>query len=145
MFNEAGAGHYDAAELCDTTQAQSLPITSNHRENIKTCSCGKNDKNNKTHCHPVTTKYTTRTQCICCTNERACTTLCCCKSCNNPFGQKPPTDDQQPLRKRQRHEMQRRVSKGAIFAYDEAEIVSSGPRSMLEFFILEAILKINIV
>ena len=51
VFNEAGAGHYDAAELCDTTQAQSLPITSNHRENIKTCSCGKNDKNNKTHCN----------------------------------------------------------------------------------------------
>lgn len=46
-----------------------------------------------------------------------------------------------PLRKRHRHEMQQKVSKGVIFANEEGENVSIGPRSMLEFFILESILK----
>ena len=50
-------------------------------------------------------------------------------------------DDQKPLRKRRRHKMQQNVSKGVIFVNDEGENVSSGPRSMLEFFILESILK----
>ena len=100
VFNQAGAGHYDAVEFCDSTQALSLPVSSVNEGNIKACSCGKNDKKTTTtHCHPITTKYTTRTQCICCRKERACTTLCCCKSCNNPFGQKPPKDDKKTTEK----------------------------------------------
>lgn len=99
----------------------------------------KNNNANKTHCHPVTIKYTTRCQCICYNKQSPCSGLCSCKRCNNSFGKRAITHDlKKPKRKRH---WQLEVSKSLCFALNEGELVPSGSRSMLEFFILESILK----
>ena len=102
----------------------------------------KNDKMNKSHCHPVSSKYTTLIHCKCCKESKPCTNLCRCKTCNNPFGKKLPTkDSMQMSRKRPRQPWQQKLPKSVKFALDAREHVSNGPRSILEFFVLEAITK----
>ena len=144
-FNQSGAGHYDGVVVCDDERIQplALPVTSNGADAGKgPCSCGKNDKTDTSHCHPVASKYTTITRCTCCKESKACTNLCKCKTCNNPFGKKlPTTESMQTSRKRPRHSWQHKISKSVKFALDAREHVSSGPRSILEFFILESITK----
>lgn len=54
----------------------------------RSSSCGKNDKRNRTHCHPTESKYTTIVRCKCYRKNKACTSICKCKSCNNPHGRK---------------------------------------------------------
>lgn len=141
VFNQSGCGHYDAAVLLDTDLTKPENMPPHDKDPIQSrCSCGKNDKDNKTHCHPVTFKYTTNSQCSCYNKGRPCSGLCSCKRCNNSFGNRPVTL-RETKRKRQRHQLQRDVSKSLCFALNEGELVPCGSRSMLEFFILESILK----
>ena len=96
-FNQSGAGHYDGAVLYDADQTQPpLPLsltTHVYDGDESPCSCGKNDEMNKSHCHPVSSKYTTLIYCKCCKESKPCTNLCRCKTCNNPFGKRLPTKD----------------------------------------------------
>ena len=111
-FNQSGAGHYDGVVLCDSDQIQpvALPLTSESDAyiaggDVGACSCGKNDKMKRSHCHPVTSKYTTLVRCKCCKESKPCTNSCRCNNCNNPFGRKLiTTEAKQALRKRPRQQ-----------------------------------------
>lgn len=141
-FNQSGAGHYDCALLCDMERSAHLAIQPTTKVIDGCCSCGKNDKMKRSHCHPVASKYTTVLLCKCCKEEKACTNACRCKTCKNPFGKKPLMEMSiQMSRKRPRHQWQRNIPKSVNFAIDAGEHVTSGSRSMLDFFILESILK----
>ena len=143
-FNQSGAGHYDSVVLC-ASPIKPLAVPSSTRiSDDGPCSCGKNDKMNKSHCHPITSKYTTVVYCKCCKNNKPCTNMCKCKMCKNPFGTRKITADTSEVhvsRKRPRHQWQIHVSKSVKFAIDVGEDVNTGSRSMLEFFVLESILK----
>ena len=142
-FNQSGAGHYDSVVLCNTEHIKAIRVPSGANDGDGSCSCGKNDKMNKSHCHPTVSKYTTVVQCKCYKNDKACNDKCRCKTCNNPFGRKLQSTDAslQASRKRPRQQWQMSVPKSVRFAIDTGEEIASGSRSLLEFFVLESILK----
>ena len=72
-FKQCGPGHYDAAVVCSTGSKNALPVpicASDEKAAESSCSCGKNDKMNKSHCHPTQSKYTTIVKCICVKNNK---------------------------------------------------------------------------
>ena len=96
----------------------------------------------QTHHTVILLHQSSITCCTCCKESKPCTNLCKCKTCNNPFGKKlPTTESMQTSRKRPRQPWQQKICKSVKFALDAREHVSSGPRSILEFFVLESITK----
>ena len=137
-YNQYGSGHYDGVVF-----GLDHPIPISSSLTINKCNCGKNDKTGvQTSCLPRESKYTTVIRCPCYKSERACTKLCTCKKCANPYGAHErvlgPTKSS---RKRQRHMWQVSMPKSSIFALDAGEKVTAGPRSILEFFALEQTVK----
>lgn len=80
-FVQHGAGHYD---LAIHSEQQSPPECSQlgHADPNK-CTCGRK-KQSGAACTSALNKYTCR--CPCYNTGRACTELCKCKYCQNPFG-----------------------------------------------------------
>ena len=112
-FNQYGAGHYDGVTL-SSTSSRPHSVTSSIQS--AQCSCGKNDKSDKTHCQPQVMKYTSVTRCQCYKEQKACTPFCKCKNCSNPFGNNLPASNAMPSRKRPRQQWQCTVPKSAQFA-----------------------------
>lgn len=139
-YNQYGVGHYDAIITSNNSQ---LPTSSTSAASTEVahCTCGKNDKSSQTRCKPQEMKYTSVIRCPCCKNETACTVLCKCKNCKNPFGCQPEIEEAGVARKRPRHMWQHNVQKSSIFATEVMKTVPTGPRSILEFFVLECTLK----
>ena len=107
----------------------------------ESCTCGKNDVRGSSahHCTPVVTKYSTTIRCKCVKSGRGCSQDCRCKNCGNEFGLRPNIVDP-PKCKRPRHVMQRTIPKSVVFSLQQEEDITSGTRSILEFFVLEGII-----
>jgi hypothetical protein len=139
-YLQHGGGHYDAA-IPMQSDHNGVDVPSNQavsEEKSCSCSCGKNDKTGGTHCHSMASKYTTVIKCKCLQSQRGCSTTCKCKNCHNPEGQRCT---QPPQRKRFKHDWQRKIVKSVCFASDQGEHISYGPRTILEYFVLECVLK----
>lgn len=134
-FTSTGCGHYDAVLKRDNIQQES---TASANSPDKFCTCGKNAKSSTNNCVPILTKYTTTIRCWCLRNEKKCTELCRCRSCDNQYGRQPGIS--QPQRKRLRYSHQIPVGKSLIFGCEQGEDMNYGRRSTLEFFVLEGVL-----
>ena len=131
-FTQFGSGHYDGVSISSDSDTSST-------KGIYKCSCGKNDKTNQDHCIAIKSKYTTQIRCKCLKNDKVCHSSCYCKNCNNPLGKR--ISGKIPPRKRQKHEWQNYSQMNSYqFGIFKGEDVSSGPLTMLEFFIFENIL-----
>ena len=138
-FNQHGSGHYDGV----VTKAESA-ITANHTappnlEHVQKCTCGRNDKTECTHCTVTKTKYGTTTRCPCLQNNLPCTSQCRCRNCDNPNGKK--NSESHPQRKRPRYEWQKLqpTQNSLQYAAGMGEDIAMGPRTMLEYFLLNCI------
>ena len=127
-YNQYGAGHYDAAVLYDDNNVKSLASP----RSAKMCSCGKLGRG---HCTKVDYKYTTTVHCPCFKENRACTEKCKCTNCQNSYGSKYIS---LPSRKRPRQQYQIKVPKSGL---DAGELITSGPKSMFQFFLLQCVLR----
>ena len=128
-FNQSGAGHYDGAVLCDADQTIAA-FTINYTFDESPCSCGKNEQiTPSSSLINVYNAYTLK----CCKESKPCTNLCRCKTCNNPFGEKN-CPQKTPCRHQDSHGS-KQIPKSVKFVLDAREHVSSGPRSILEFFV----------
>ena len=141
-YNQFGPGHYDGILIEKDSDQVSTEPQPQIEVNTVSCTCGKNDKKNSTHCHPKTRKYSTVCMCSCYNGEKGCSQYCKCKSCKNPLGRHTENRDAgsaQP-QKRPRHNWQISIPKSATFALQKGEILNCGTRSLLEFFTLEQVL-----
>ena len=97
------------------------------KENIISCSCGKNANTSGTsnveHCFTKPgSKYSSR--CLCLKNEVACNDNCGCRCCRNPFGQHKDISSKSAKgrpRKRARHDMSTTRNTGAKFMQEKDE------------------------
>lgn len=137
-YNQYGPGHYDGLIEEDATLTQHGGTQPLQNAIASHCSCGKNDKNSKTHCHPKTHKYTSVCFCPCYNKKIGCSDHCRCKSCSNPIG-KRTTVDHPPAKKRPRHIWQKPMKSSANFASKAGERINPGSRSLLEFFAMEQV------
>ena len=97
------------------------------------------DKMNMSHCHPVTSEYTTITHCNCYKESKACTNLCRLGTIlsGENYSQKTLYKPQGNNGSKKKNHLR----KSAKFALDAREHVPSESRSILEFFIIEFITK----
>lgn len=135
-YSHTGSGHYDA--VIQKTAAEPLP---NNVSKIAHCKCGINKATdpNSQDCVPMKSKYTLSIRCSCLKQNKKCTVLCKCKHCGN--GKEEIKTTTEPLRKRRRYDHQILYTKSADFGLQRGEAMSQGARSVLEFFVLEGILK----
>ena len=130
-FTQYGSGHYDG--VLSKSKGDQTP------KMHLTCSCGKNDKEDKLHCQEIKCKYTTVIRCHCLKNKRACSEYCRCKNCGNKLGKRVVHETHQ--RKRRKHEWQMFRQLSSIeFADVKLEQLSAGPLTIMEFFVLENVL-----
>ena len=132
-FNQYGAGHYDG--VLPKPERTPGPTVS---KKVK-CSCGKTNRGEQAHCQEIQHKYTTTVRCPCLKNKLGCSLDCSCKNCHNPNGQNITAD--RPKRKRAKHDWQQVDHHTSLeFAKMKHELLSSGPLTKFEFFLLENIL-----
>ena len=79
-------------------------------------------------------------KCPCLKQKQACSHKCRCKNCENPCGQST-SDPPAKHRKRFTQSWQREHLKSSQFASAAKENLSLGPVTILEFFVLEYIIK----
>ena len=93
----------------------------------------------RTHCTVTKTKYGTTTRCPCLQNNLPCTSQCRCRNCDNPNGKK--NSESHPQRKRPRYEWQKLLptQNSLQYAAGMGEDIAMGPRTMLEYFLLNCI------
>lgn len=139
--NHNGLGHYDALQTIEKASiAQLFDSNSAPSASSSSCNCGKNDKLNKKHCVSTTSKYgSVITKCSCLSSGKGCTNECKCKQCENPKG--TPSISAGPKRKRYKHDWQITVPKSADFLMMTEECISTGSVTVLEYFVLEDIIK----
>ena len=130
-FTQYGSGHYDGVLI--KSKGDQTPKVH------LTCSCGKNDKEDKPHCQEIKCKYTTVICCACLKSKRACSEYCRCKNCGNELGRRVVHEVQQ--RKKRKHEWQMFRHLSSIeFADGKQEHLSAGPLTIMEFFVQENVL-----
>ena len=142
-YNQANSGHYDALILRDLSQEtpRSSPQAKVKRD---TCACGKSDRDStKQHCTAIQRKYTAIVRCPCLAASRPCSASCICKNCSNPNGIAPCKPESPRERKRQRYSWQQDSTqqKSAVFALEQLEDVTKGPRTLLEYLLVAQIVK----
>ena len=135
-YTHTGCGHYDSVIDNDTSDEQ--PVVSQTKNEM--CTCGKNTTGGEgSHCVPVMSKYTTTIRCTCLRNGKPCTMLCWCRDCGNEHGKRPKPST--PARKRRKYMHQIDIPKSVQFGINAGEQMSTGKRTILEFFVLEEIIK----
>lgn len=145
-YRHTGCGHYNAVtEFSENDSEVQDPQPRLTKEMYDGCNCGKNTKANLdvAHCVPVASKYTTTNRCTCLKNSKQCTHKCRCKNCCNAFGKRPNLEvDGTPCCQRQKHVQQINVPKSFLFGCSASagEDMTTGKRTVLEFFVLEGIL-----
>ena len=124
VYEPVGPGHYDAAlpfNKCD----EKMP------KEITSCSCGVNsaDQTRKS-CIPLL-HY--NTQCKCYKQSQSCTSICRCKNCANPCGERRSLPSK---RKRTPHSLQIPLPNSKKFAEDRGESVVAGVWSEFETIVV---------
>ena len=122
VYTPDGGGHYDAA----------IPhhIGKNMHELNSCCRCGSNQKNSTSQSCKPSPIYSTR--CSCFKRSQPCSSLCRCKNCENPYGQRPPIA-RAGKRERRMHELQKiAITSSHGFAQQREECISNGIWSRFE-------------
>ena len=137
-FNSFGAGHYDAIEF------------NTHTKKVHPCRCGMSDKQVSTTQRCMTNaikKYSSR--CPCYNKQQGCSYNCHCTFCCNPYGVRPQSERRHTKvhRARQRHSLQvpsslTPYSTSGRFLATRTHSANTGPWSILEFFVLEGLIKL---
>jgi hypothetical protein len=98
-YNQWGADAVAMVNLSDQQEKVLSTLQQQQQNDCETttfCTCGKNDKAGKEHCHPTTKKYTSVCYCPCFKANSRCSSHCKCKRCNNPLGKNILTEDASP-------------------------------------------------
>lgn len=111
VSSPSGPGHYDSAVPYSCVQ-----MPKDKLEPVR-CSCGTNSKKGQSSC---TQKPHYATRCKCYKRSLACTTLCRCKNCGIPNGQR----QKQGVTRRRAHAMQLDIPNSIRFALDRGEAIS---------------------
>ena len=123
-YNHSGCGHYDGV-VASPEQTPSHIV--NAASVPKGCYCGKSKSDRQGSCYPIKIKYTETLRCPCLKEKVACSAVCCCKDCKNPYGKKPQSKH---CRRRLKHQWQVSLPKSGVFALQAGEAVETGPRSL---------------
>ena len=128
VYDPTGPGHYDAAlpfNKCGDEKAKEKKTTA------ISCSCGVNSADSaRKSCIPLP-HYNSR--CKCYRQSQSCTSICRCKNCANPHGERRVLPSK---RKRTLHSFQISLPNSKKFAEDRGESVVAGVWSEFETIVV---------
>ena len=108
------------------------------------CTCGHSSKRDSSCCNQPGLY---RSRCPCLKGEERCSELCVCKGCANPHGAKPvqhTLSKSQPITRKRNMQTAfqhaTKKKKAVDYLISKAETIKTGPHSILEYFVLTAIL-----
>ena len=131
VYNLDGNGHYDAALPCHKAPSSVFTNTS--------CKYGVNKKASTNESCKSSPFY--RTRCKCFRADRACTTICRCFNCKNPFGAQP-SPAHPKTRTRRKHALEViNIPNSEAFAKQRKETINKGAWSNFETIVLYEILR----
>ena len=129
-YNQFGSGHYDGVGYSTKTiPSESADVT---------CRCGRGDKVTILRCSP-NPKYNCR--CPCFKENKACSSKCQCRNCDNPNGKHIASSAVPTSRKRQRQPIQSVQVKSVLFLEQKGEKIAQGKWSLVENLLLLEVLK----
>lgn len=141
-YNQDGSGHYDA--VCPLDAIQDRENIQQVQSQVERCTCGRNSSKGVSCAYSL---YHYSTKCPCFKAEKACSSMCRCKGCKNPHGQRPDVDKSHARgaqkRKRDRHDSQAhplRGKKTAKFMNETSEEMTTGTMSDFEYLLISAII-----